>query len=728
MRLGPTSRTGWFVVVAIVAANAASAAAQLAPREALGVPVPADMPRLVPSVNEKSAEGKLFIGTNSGPGYLLVFENDGTPYFYRQLASPTYDFKIQPAGVLSYWEGPPLNGWVTLDHTFTPIDTLRGTSQYETNHHGFQLLPDGHALFIVDEKRQRDMSEVIYGGYPDAVILGQHVQELDADGNLVMEWRSWDHFEITDTWQRLTSANIDYVHMNSVGVDFDGHIIVSSRHLNECTKFHRQTGKIIWRLGGKNNQFEFVNDPGMFSTQHDFRAVPGKPHHYTLFDNGVQHEPPRSRAVEYRLDLNAGTAEKVWEYVPEPFILSGTMGSVQRLPNSNTLINWAHPGLPKVTEVDPSGSVVYEADLDDSPKVYRAFRFPLAAVAPAPHLTVEPGPEGVHLVFERFGATDVDHYRVYGGGGRRADDLIATTKERSIFLAPSDLSASALYSIKITAIDEQGRESAESALHTFVNHFPGRGGNQIVNGSFSGGTDNWQLSVNDPARAQVIEHPEGGLAVEIEQGSESPWHVTLEQESLGLERDGEYELRFVASAETDYIMQVRIAEPCPPCVHYTDMGYLLLGPQPERFAHRFTMEKTTTFSAELHMLLGSAATTVYVDSVSLRRLDRQPTSVTGPSAPAEAPGFEVAPAYPNPFNGSTRLAFALPEASLVNLAVYNMLGQLSLRLPEQRFSAGRHEIRLDKQLGGSGVYLLRLEAQSESGAQFVATRRTLMLH
>ena len=75
-----------------------------------------------------------------------------------------------------------------------------------------------------------------------------------------------------------------------------------------------------------------------------------------------------------------------------------------------------------------------------------------------------------------------------------------------------------------------------------------------------------------------------------------------------------------------------------------------------------------------------------------------------------------------------RLAFALPEASLVNLAVYNMLGQLSLRLPEQHFSAGRHEIRLDKQLGGSGVYLLRLEAQSESGAKFVATRRTLMLH
>ena len=725
MRLSSANCMQWLIIMAIAAATVRPAAAQPPPRQALGVPVPADMPRLVPSVNDKSAEGKLFIGTNSGPGYLLVFENDGTPYFYRPLASPTYDFKIQPAGVLSYWEGPPLSGWVTLDHTFTPIDTLRGTSQYETNHHGFQLLPDGHALFIVDEVRERDMSALVPGAYPDAKIRGNHVQELDADGNLVMEWRSWDHFDITDTWQRLTSANIDYVHMNSVGVDFDGHIITSSRHLNECTKFDRQTGEIIWRLGGKNNQFEFVNDPGMFSAQHDVRAVPGKPHHYTLFDNGIQHDPPRSRAVEYRLDLEAGTAERVWQYVPEPFIISGTMGSVQRLPNGNTLINWAHPGLPKVTEVDAAGSVVYEADLDTSPKVYRAFRFPLSAVAPAPHLTVEPRPEGVQLVFGRFGATNVDHYRIYGGGGRRAGDLIATTKERSIFLTPSDLTASTLYSVKVTAVDEQNRESAESALHTFVNHFPGHGGNQIINGRFADALNHWQLSVNDPARAQIAEHPASGLAVEIEQGSERSWHVTLEQTSLALERDGEYELVFVASAASDYIMEVDVAGPCPPCVRYTDMGFLLLSRQPERFTHRFTMEEPTTFSAKLRMLLGSAATTVFVDSISLRRVDEPPTLVTGPDASAH--GFAIAPAYPNPFNGSTHLPFVLPETSLVDVAVYNLLGQVVLRLPEQRFSVGRHQIRLTDQLGASGVYLLRLQALTESGARFAATRRVLLL-
>ena len=37
-------------------------------------------------------------------------------------------------------------------------------------------------------------------------------------------------------------------------------LMISSRHLNEITKISRTTGDIIWRFGGKNNQFTFVND------------------------------------------------------------------------------------------------------------------------------------------------------------------------------------------------------------------------------------------------------------------------------------------------------------------------------------------------------------------------------------------------------------------------------------------------------------------------------------
>ena len=62
------------LALAIVAADVEFGAATPTPREAAGVPVPADLPRLVPSVNGETAAGRLFIGTNTGPPYLLIFD------------------------------------------------------------------------------------------------------------------------------------------------------------------------------------------------------------------------------------------------------------------------------------------------------------------------------------------------------------------------------------------------------------------------------------------------------------------------------------------------------------------------------------------------------------------------------------------------------------------------------------------------------------------------------
>src|SRR5690606_33427409 len=109
---------------------------------------------------------------------------------------------------------------------------------------------------------------------------------------------------------------IDYAHGNAVELDSDGNILISSRHMNEITKIDRTTGEIIWRWGGKNNEFTFVNDTLAFSFQHDIRRLPNG--NVTLFDNGNHHKPPRSRAVEYELDEVNKTATVVWQYPEEP--------------------------------------------------------------------------------------------------------------------------------------------------------------------------------------------------------------------------------------------------------------------------------------------------------------------------------------------------------------------------------------------------------------------------
>ena len=138
---------------------------------------------------------------------------------------------------------------------------------------------------------------------------------------------------------------------------------MSNRHLNECTKINRQTGEIIWRLGGKNNQFVFINEELTFSFQHYFQSVPEKPNHYTLFDNGNL-RGDSSRVVEYELDIDNMTATKVWEYMPNSRY-SPSKGNAQRLTNGNTLIDWTYGPEPEITEVnetDEKHAVVSDED------------------------------------------------------------------------------------------------------------------------------------------------------------------------------------------------------------------------------------------------------------------------------------------------------------------------------------------------------------------------------
>ncbi len=72
--------------------------------------------------------------------------------------------------------------------------------------------------------------------------------------------------------------------------------------------------------------------------------------------------------------------------------------------------------------------------------------------------------------------------------------------------------------------------------------------------------------------------------------------------------------------------------------------------------------------------------------------------------------FELAQNYPNPFNPETTLAFSLPEATEVQLTVYDALGREVAVLANGRLDAGRHTVRFDAGHLASGVYLYRLNA------------------
>jgi len=75
-----------------------------------------------------------------------------------------------------------------------------------------------------------------------------------------------------------------------------------------------------------------------------------------------------------------------------------------------------------------------------------------------------------------------------------------------------------------------------------------------------------------------------------------------------------------------------------------------------------------------------------------------------PDIPTE---FALSPAFPNPFNPSTQVPFALPEAAEVRVEVYSITGRLVAVLANGRFDAGRHTLAFNAGSLASGVYLVR---------------------
>ncbi len=74
--------------------------------------------------------------------------------------------------------------------------------------------------------------------------------------------------------------------------------------------------------------------------------------------------------------------------------------------------------------------------------------------------------------------------------------------------------------------------------------------------------------------------------------------------------------------------------------------------------------------------------------------------------------YTLHPNAPNPFNSTTKIRFDLPTASLVQLTVYNVLGQEIERLVARRMPPGRHEVEWDALGHRSGLYFYVLKADS----------------
>lgn len=364
--------------------------------------LPENFPEITIDVATDPSPGVIYLanmrrtGTTDEDGqrfrpFIFSITNDGVPAYIRPIPFMwSFHFgRSDVTGLRFFYQvtqptkgrGSAFDGvYRVLNDEGSVIRDFTAQGGLPTQAHDFLMLENGNVLILSQPLRVRNLRRL--DGPPAANLVETVIQEIDERGRVVFEWRSWEHVRVSDTAAEEEIQNappevVSYMHGNGFALDLDGNIILSARRFDELIKINRTSGQIMWRMGSesaKNNQFTFIDDPlNGFSGQHHPQILPNG--NLLLFDNGTSHDPQVSRAVEYELDQENRTARLVWSYSDGRF--SPAMGSVQRLPNGNTLIGWGTgpADRPNVTEVTPDGEVVFALSLPPNQISYRAYRY-----------------------------------------------------------------------------------------------------------------------------------------------------------------------------------------------------------------------------------------------------------------------------------------------------------------------------------------------------------------
>ncbi|MBA3648584.1 MAG: aryl-sulfate sulfotransferase [Chitinophagales bacterium] len=393
------------------------------------------MPTFKITTNNNPAKGQFFYCSQSedladSSYYPSIINNDGSVVWAEDAGLRGHDFKIDYNGDLSYYDYIN-NYFAIVDSNFNQVDSFECIG-FVTNAHDMVRYSDKHTFLIGTDDRIMDLSQIVPGGQPNALLKGAVIQELDSAKNVIFQWNGFDYFKVTDADSNtsLTNGIVDYEHANAIERDYDGNILLSSRNFSEITKINTSTGNIIWRLGGENNQFDFKIDniKQHFSYQHDIRRIANG--NITLYNNGDYLPKQRSSAKEYSLDEKNKIATLVWFYehpdVIRPDSIKGfdtskvygrASGSVQRLPNGNTFICWgdvySKKDIPDMTEVDMDGNITWEMSFDDtSQKSYRAHKYVWDPCSRVTGYTLQSFPDSLQTFLSWGAASGAISYQV----------------------------------------------------------------------------------------------------------------------------------------------------------------------------------------------------------------------------------------------------------------------------------------------------------------------------
>ncbi len=423
-----------------------------------------------------TAPGYIFLApkmavAQAGP---LILDNAGHVVWFRPLDTKgVTDFRVQRyrgKPVLSWWRGRAPMGvgsgsYVIADSSYRVIKTVHAGSGLTGDVHEFLITPRNTALFTVYRQLHVDLSP--YGGPKDGRIFEGIIQEVEiASGRVLFEWHSYPHVSLRESYvppppaaKGAKAPPWDYFHVNSIDVEPNGNLLVSARNTHALYEIDKQTGQILWRLGGKRSDFKLERGVH-FAWQHDARRHADGT--ITIFDNGSA--PPvekHTRVLVLHVDAAHKRVTLVRSFSHPKHLLTPFEGNAQFLPDGHVVVGWG--ANPYYTEFDSHGHVLLDAyfghgkppgkDADS----YRVYRFVWHGhPTDRPALVVRNGTAYVSW----NGATEVARWRLLAGNASGSINAVRTVPKNGFETAIAIGSSKRFLAVQ--AIARSGRVLATS--------------------------------------------------------------------------------------------------------------------------------------------------------------------------------------------------------------------------------------------------------------------------
>jgi hypothetical protein len=418
-----------------------------------------------------SSSGEIFLTETTPPprseiqNGLMILDGRARLLWFKPLNGFATNLEVQRyhgRPVLTWFQQAPPQGNedVVMSSSYRTVATLHAGDGYRPDMHEFQLTPQGTALIDAYTPVTADMSSI--GGPSSGAVWDCIVQELDVrTGRVLWEWHSLGHVPLSATYNlgRKGWPPYEYFHLNSIQQLPNGNLLISARNTWAVYEIDKQTGRVIWTLGGKDSSFK-IGPGANFEWQHDARLTGDT---LSLFDDGaLPQEERQSSAKVLRLNTTTMTASLVRRYTHSPPVLTGVEGSTQLLPNRNVFVGWGKQ--PLFSEYTAAGKQIFAASLPLGTNSYRAFRFPWTgrpATRPSFNLPSSSA-KNLRVYASWNGATRVASWRVRGGSGPGAMRALASAR-RSGFETTILVPGHPRY-LSVQALDAQGKVIGTSRL------------------------------------------------------------------------------------------------------------------------------------------------------------------------------------------------------------------------------------------------------------------------